>query len=282
MALSERTSTPSEYVEAGPWSPSHRDTAGPMALVSSGLRTWVLIASLVLAVAAACSESVPIVQPGAVSAMPEATEIRTVATASVLITARPEQAPPSIESVQISPSAIVVDPGEIMELSAQAFGSDGRPLSGVEFVWAAADPRAGSISKDGSYQGGTTPGVFHNSITVTAIQNTLEGIRYETAFAAITVVGEAQAPTLANVAIIPEEPSLFEKQIFRLRAVGFDKDGMVIPGVQFVWKLRDPTLGRLNELGYLTVHGDEGTFEQAIAVPAFGRGRGPQHPSTSA
>ena len=235
-----------------------------------GLRPLTLIGLIVLAVAMGCSASEPASRPAA--AIPVAPKITTRVTASVLITDEPEHAVPIIDSVRVSPSAIVVDPGEIVQLSAEAFGVDGRPLTDIEFVWTAADPRAGSITRDGSYQGGTTPGVFGDSMAVTGIQNALHGVRYATAFVSITVVGELQVPTLASVAIIPEEPTLFEKQIYRLRAMGFDQDGLIIPGVRFVWNVVDPELGRVNELGLLTVRGHAGTYEQAVSVAGLWEG----------
>ena len=96
---------------------------------------------------------------------------------------------------------------------------------------------------------------FENGVSVTAIQNTREGVRHATAFAPITVVGEARVPELASVAIIPGNSTVLKRQIYRLRAAGFDQDGLVIPGVSFVWKLNDHSLGRVNEIGYLTVEG---------------------------
>ena len=137
-----------------------------------------------------------------------------------------------------------------------------------------ADLRAGSITKDGLFQAGTSPGVFEDSVTVTGIQNTPDGIKFAGALGSITMVGEADSPTLATVEIIPEAPTLLTHQIYRMRAFGFDKGGQLIPGVSFVWKLNDPALGRLNEIGYLTVEADEGVFQGAVTVTAMGRSQG--------
>ena len=259
-------------MKAGRWAISDRHAVGPTTAATPGLWRWVLVLFLVLAATAACSESVPAIQPRAVSAMPEAPEIRIQTTASVFITESPEQTIQSIDSIHVTPSAIVLDPGETVQLSAQALGVNGQPLPDIQFVWSTTDQRVGTVTKNGRFQAGTSPGTFANSITVTGIQNTLDGIKYATGFASISVVGQARLPTLATVAIIPEDPTLLKQQIFRLRALGFDDNGMVIPGVQFVWKLSDPTLGRLDALGYLTVRGDEGTFEEAITVTGVWEG----------
>jgi hypothetical protein len=200
-------------------------------------------------------------------------EITKIVTASVLISEVQESPTPPIESIIISPSVIVIDLGESVQLSAEAFGPDGRPITDVEFVWATADPRAGTITKDGAFQAGTRPGVFDTSISVTGIQNTPEGIKYATAFASIKAVGMVRLPRLSTVEIIPDGPALLVHQIYRMRAVGFDENGLVIPGVSLVWKLNDPTLGRLNNIGYLTVDGDKGVYPEVVSVTAIWEGK---------
>ena len=40
----------------------------------------------------------------------------------------------------------------------------------------------------------------------------------------------------------------------------------MIPGVKFVWRVNDPSLGRVNDIGYLTVEGDAGTVTDAVTV----------------
>ena len=226
-------------------------------------RTVVMCA--VFALAACSSPATPIEAPLEIrTAQPETVE--TIVTASVLIVAQPEASVPRIEYAEISPALVVLDAGDTVQLSAKAFAEGGTPLEDVEFVWAMADLRAGAVTKDGLFQAGTSPGVFEDSVNVTGIQNTPDGIKFAGALGSVTVVGEADSPTLATVAIIPESPTLLRHQIYRMRAFGFDKAGRLIPGVRLVWKLNAPALGRLNEIGYLTVEADEGVFEGAVTV----------------
>jgi hypothetical protein len=203
---------------------------------------------------------------------PETLETRAAATASVLITERPERPTQAMASLTISPSTMVLDPGEAIELSVEALANDGQPLQDIKFVWAAADTRAGTITADGKFQAGTRPGSFDDSISVTGIQNTHEGIKYATAFASITVVGEPRVPALAAVEIIPDNPTLLMRQLYRLRALGFDEEGLVIPGVSFVWRVNDPRLGRVNDIGLLAVEGDAGTYGAVVTVTGIWEG----------
>lgn len=237
-----------------------------------GFPRWAPFAGLALAVSVACSSGVPVEEPLVSSEMPNTREIRTVVAASVLISEKEDAPTPAIESLRISPSTVVIDLGESVQLSAVAFGPAGQLLEDLEFVWAATDRRAGSVASDGSFQAGTIPGVFANGVTATGIQNTIRGMRYASASADVTVVGEARRSRLSTVEIIPNDPALLKQQIHRMRAFGFDEDGVVIPGISFVWTLIDANLGRLNELGYLTVEGDQGAYQGAVSVTGIWEG----------
>ena len=238
----------------------------------SSIRLWAPAACFLAVLAASCSQSAPGDEPQTATRQPETPENRIVATASVLISEEPERPTPAIDSIEISPSTIVVDLGEAIQLSAQAFEAAGQPLSEVELIWATVDPRAGSVSREGKFQAGTTPGAFENSISVTGIQNTPDGIRFDSVFASVTIVGQVQRAELANLVIVPDDPTLFKRQIYRLRALGFDENGLVIPGVSLVWSLNDARLGRLNEIGYLTVEGDEGIYPEGVSVTGIWAG----------
>ena len=197
---------------------------------------------------------------------PAAVQHSLVAFASVTITSDGDLAPSAISSVKVSESPIVVDVGETTRLSADALGADGRPLSDVEIVWTVADPRAGSISKDGVFRGSGAPGAYRDAIVVTAFRNTPLGFQFASASASVTVVGAVQVQRLASVEIYPKTPTVLKGQIYRIRAAGFDADGQVIPNVSFKWEITERALGSLNDIGYLTVSGDAGLYANAVKV----------------
>ena len=231
-----------------------------------------LLGVLLVAATAGCGEPAPPSPTWVPTQAPATPEARLVVTASVLITEKPEEPTATIATISVSPSSLVLDPGDSAQLKAEVLGPDGQVLSDIELVWSAADPRAGTVTREGLLQAGTAPGVFEDSISVTGIQNTPEGIRYASASVSVTVVGQAEQPKLASVGIMPPDPTVLRRQLFRLHAVGYDQDGVVIPGVRFVWKLNETNLGRLNELGLLTVEGEEGKYSEAVSVTGIWEG----------
>ena len=236
------------------------------------LPAWPFLLSLaLLAFAAACS-SAPAAQPRVAVEASQPSEIRKLAVASILITDKPESAGPALDAVKILPRIVLLDAGETVQLDGAAYGVDGRRMHGVETVWSTVDPRAGSISSEGEFRAGSKPGEFKNAVSATAIHNTPEGTKTSTGYASVTVVGELEVPRLASVAIIPANPTVLRQQIHRLRAVGFDEDGLVIPDVSFVWELRESAVGRLNDIGYLPVKGDTGTYDGAVSVTGIWQG----------
>jgi hypothetical protein len=184
----------------------------------------------------------------------------------VLITESADPTDDEIESIRLSSTSVAVDRGESLVLSAEAFGARDTALDGVEFVWAMADRRAGAITRHGEFRAGESPGAYADAISVTGVQNTSGGVRYAVAKASVTVVGDIQLARLSRIAVLPGRPVVLTGQVFRLRAVGFDEGGLVIPGVSFAWRVNDPSLGRISDIGYLTVKGREGVFADSVTV----------------
>ena len=227
-----------------------------------------LVAAALALVLAACSQEPAAVETVAVTAPTVAAvpEARSVSIASVLVTEALEEQAPRVDRIEISPASIVLDPGETVSLTARALAPDGSEITDVELVWTAPDPRAGSMTADGRFQAGPAPGVFESSVSVTAIQNTFDGVSYTSAQTSVTIVGDALSAKLVRIEIVPDQPTVLRQQIYRLRAIGLDEAGVVIPGVSFTWKLNDDSLGRVNEIGLLTVAGDEGEYSDVVSV----------------
>ena len=227
-----------------------------------------VVAAALALVLAACStapapvETVAVAEP-VVATVPEA---RSVSLASVLVTEATEEQAPKVDRIEISPASIVLDPGETVSLTARALALDGIEITDVELVWTAPDSRAGSMSADGMFQAGSAPGVFGSSVSVTAIQNTFDGVSFTSAQASVTIVGDALTSRLVRIEIVPDQPTVLRQQIYRLRAIGLDDAGVVIPGVSFTWNINDDSLGRLNDIGLLTVDGDEGDYADVVSV----------------
>ena len=187
-------------------------------------------------------------------------------TSSVLISSKLEDETVGIDRVRVSPRTVVVDAGEDVDLFAEAFGADGRPIPDVRFVWTVSDPNAGFIDQRGRFTAGRTPGAFRDVVIVTAVRGAPGEIDHAATVVSVTVVGDPYVPNLAEVVILPDNPTVLAGQIYRLRAVGYDERGLVIRGVSYVWQVNDPSLGRVNDIGYLTVEGLQATFRDSVTV----------------
>ena len=264
MAHSNRRPRLPTVLNAGP-----ADSGG---LLSSSRFRAVIFGLLLTPLLAACSVG-RISDPGFVLSKRSDTETVTrKALASVAIT--PGSDGPSVEigTVLIAPSTVVLDTGEEVALTARALGPDGVELLDVEMVWTLADPRAGTLGQDGLFRAGGIPGVFSGAVAVTAIQTTAEGPRFANGAVLVTVVGEHKVRRLAEVAILVENPGLLAGQIYRLHAVAFDESGLVIPDAAFNWRVNVSSLGRVSDLGYLTVEGPSGSFRDAVTVTVVWEG----------
>ena len=242
---------------------------GSMPRLSRGM-AWIVVRYALLALSAlllatACSSGRP-AAPASTAPSASTVTITQYAVASVLITSQEEASRDHIQSIQVFPRSVVVDQREFVDLSARAFDVEGRTLEDVDFIWTVLDPRAGFLTRDGGFRSGGAPGLFTDAISVVGVQNTPGGVRHATATVSVTVVGDEVPPTLASVAILPGDVTVLFGQLYRLRAIGYDESGLVIPGVSFVWQVTEPALGHVNDIGYLAVEGQPGIFREAVKV----------------
>lgn len=194
---------------------------------------------------------------------------RDIATNSVQIVSNSETNIPLIDHLEISPRSLILNPGESIQMSAQAFSSDGFTIPEVELIWTSNDLRVGSITKDGLFQSSINPGTFDKAISVTAVQNTPAGVQYISDNKSVTVIGKSEVQKLSSIEIIPKNLIVLEEQLYQIRAVGLDKNGLLIPGVYVKWELQKDQLGRLNDIGLLTVEGEPGIYQNALSVTAL-------------
>ena len=129
-----------------------------------------------------------------------------------------------------------------------------------------ADLRAGNIQSTGKFTAGREAGEYAGAISVTAVRKTGDGIVHISAVVPVTVVGEVEQAKLAEIVILPTEAAVLTGQLHRFRAVAYDENGVVIPGVSYDWSVKDQSLGEINSIGYLTVSGTPGKYEDIVTV----------------
>ena len=190
----------------------------------------------------------------------------TTLSTSVLITKSSEDQSIIADSISVTPEIIVLKIGESIQLNAKTIDQNSATIPNAEIVWNLSDPRSGSITKEGIFTAGRNPGTFEQAISVVSIQNSPKGIHYTNKSIGVTIIGETKVRNLSYIEIIPSNPTVVRYQIRKLQAVGYDENGVIIPGVRFIWKLEQPDIGTLNQLGYLTVEGLPNKYIDGISV----------------
>ena len=104
-------------------------------------------------------------------------------------------------------------------------------------------------------------------IQVTGISNK-SSIRPVGTRVAVTILGSIKERTLESLLVYPQNPSLLSKQVYKLRAIATDQNGLVIPDADIIWSLNSKKLGHINKIGYLTVEGEAGFYKDAITITA--------------
>ncbi|MBI4236039.1 MAG: hypothetical protein HY688_01610 [Chloroflexi bacterium] len=191
--------------------------------------------------------------------------VTSVALVSVTVVPASEKPVPKIARVEVRPDLIELGARESVALTATAFDEQDQRLPTVRFAWSMVDPRAGHTDARGRLTAGDTAGHYRDAVLVTAVLTTPAGTTYERAFASVTIVGESIRPVLAQVGVLPSRLLASSGQIIRLQAFGYDAEGHIMPETQFRWSLRQ-AVGRLNQLGYLTVESPPGLYPGAVVV----------------
>lgn len=234
-------------------------------------------AAVVVALALAACSSTDLTPPAAAPPALEVTRDVPPAVvkevfASVRIT-EPDKSVGQLDRVVVSPVVVVADSGETVALSAQAYLEDGEIDTGAKLIWIVKDIRAGSINPDGKFTAGIIPGDYPNAISVTATNKTSVGVDQTSELISVTVVGENRPASIASIEVLPAGPAVFSGQLFRMRAIAYDENGFVIPGVSFDWRVNEASLGSVTASGYLNVQGSPGLFTGAVSVTARWQGQ---------
>ena len=225
-----------------------------------------ILLSIFFIIVLGCSTNNSEPQPNSASTKSEFYYTTTTLSTSVLITKSSEDQSIIADAISVTPEIIVLKIGESIQLNAKTIDQNSATIPNAEIVWNLSDPRSGSITKEGIFTAGRNPGTFEQAISVVSIQNSPKGIHYTNKSIGVTIIGETKVRNLSYIEIIPSNPTVVRYQIRKLQAVGYDENGTIIPGVRFIWKLEQPDIGTLNQLGYLTVEGLPNKYIDGISV----------------
>ena len=166
----------------------------------------------------------------------------------------------------IGPSAVVGRSGGRVPLVLLTFDFNGRAVEIDEIHWDVLVPDVGIVDDQGRFVIGETPGQYPASVKATAELGGDYAGRTATAFLDVVVqsplsIGPQGVPGKAQ--ILPSSIRLFAPETARLSAIWFDAEGTLVSGGETTWEY-DPSLVTVDSRGRLTVHGEPGSYANAV------------------
>lgn len=167
----------------------------------------------------------------------------------------------NLATLRVSPMTVVAPPGTKTMLAAEGIDGHGFIVRNLHLAWEMSEPQAGVVTSDGTFTASSDVGVWPRAIRLTATQQTASGNVTLTAYADVVVVGRLQ-----SLQVSPEEVVVPQGQSIQLGIVGYDENGVQIPGLDFRWQMLDPAAGTIAPLGLFHATGPPGEYVDAIIV----------------
>lgn len=227
---------------------------------------YVLLFTVIITLNTACFAQDPSLHPSFTTPAKSSYQASKEITASILISEDSTLTENTIGEIVITPSIVFVDPGASITLTANAFLSDGNQVFDANLIWSMTDLRAGNIQQDGQFVAGLVPGEYLGAVTVTARLGNGAGLLHSFASIPVTIIGNGSTSILEDIVVFPSDAQVIAGQLYRLHAIGYDERGQVLPAVKYTWSVRDPAIGELNSLGYLSVSSTSGKYVNGITV----------------
>lgn len=154
----------------------------------------------------------------------------------------PGPGPDSVASVDISPPAVVVSPGDTVRLKATPRNAKGEPLVGVALVWSSENHLVASVDGQGLVTARDT-----GSVVVKASA----GEQWATAVVAVaepTDPGSQPGP-VTTVELDAMAATLVEGETVQITATARDAGGHVVEGRVVQWTSADPSIATVSPFG---------------------------------
>ncbi|OJT22920.1 hypothetical protein BO221_18645 [Archangium sp. Cb G35] len=161
----------------------------------------------------------------------------------------------SVSRLELTPSEVTLEPGQVRRFTAQAFDVFGNRVD-APLSWSVAEPGVGTIDGDGFFTAGTVAGSYPEAVRVST-----GGI---TTVARVTVVA---GPT-ARVELSPLAPEVRAGGTVRFAARALDAHGNERSGVP-TWTAR-PEAGTITAEGLFTASSVAGDYTSAVSVTIDG------------
>lgn len=166
-----------------------------------------------------------------------------------------------VTRIDVSPQAADVDVTGTQQYTAQAFDTEGQPVTGTTFSWRSSSAAVASISGTG-----LATGVAPGNATISAASGSVSGT------ASIRVI--LQTGPIARVEILPNTAAVFVSATIPLTATAYDAQGRPIDGTAFTYTSSNSAIATVNAFGVVTgvspgtasIAAKTGTFSASAAV----------------
>ena len=181
---------------------------------------------------------------------------------TVSVTVEPLRVAAELVAARLVPVMVNLSPGQRFVFSVSGLDADANPVA-ANSSWEMVDPMAGSIDQSGVLTAGHQPGVYKNAMRIVLSQEQGDRITIIEGYATVNVLGP-----MDRVEIRPSTATIETGQSIRLRAVGYDANGLEIPSLRLGWSVGDSRAGSVDEAGLFTAGANPGRYENAIKVTA--------------
>jgi uncharacterized protein YjdB len=141
-----------------------------------------------------------------------------------------------LASLEVSPEAVLIEPGDSIQVKAVPRASDGRSLTSRPVVWSTSDSSTAKVD-----QVGMVSGVAEGTATVTALSGGMSS----------TVEVVVRIP-VASVVVSPGSATLNLGETTQFQAAAYDADGSVLQGREIVWESNNPAVATVDGSGRVT------------------------------
>ena len=183
--------------------------------------------------------------------------IHAVDFASVVI--RGDRQARRLDNVVARPDAVKLNTSGRTILAARALDAEGRAADNVSITWEVVQDGVGEIDPFGSFKATGLPGIYESAVRATVTQKLDGELITKSAFVDINIIG-----LLTDVSVDPDLATATVGESVHFSAVGFDENGLAIPGLLVRWRLSNPGLGSIDPLGNFTASATPGLYTDAI------------------
>ena len=183
--------------------------------------------------------------------------IHAVDFASVVI--RGDRQARRLDTVVARPEAVKLNTSGRTILAARALDAEGRAADNVSIIWEIVQDGVGEIDLFGSFKATGLPGIYESAVRATVTQKLDGELITKSAFVDINIIG-----LLTDVSVDPDLATATAGKSVHFSAVGFDENGLSIPGLLVRWRLSNPHLGSIDPLGNFTASATPGLYTDAI------------------